>query len=1159
MVMPLKWGPGCQGARPNSKETGDAMSVQRLYNRMKHSEPFQLLAQRLEAGERAIPIRGLPGSLTAFVAAFIEEVAPGPVVMVCATEDRAEALRDDLERLTDADRVGYFPSWDVSPYEGRSPHLDVVGLRMEALDQLRRGEGGAVLAPVAALMGHTLSPDLFALSVQEIRVGQVASPDVLADHMVEIGYERVATVEGLGQFSVRGGIVDLCSFGSAHPVRMEFWGDEVTSIRAFDLGTQRSVEEMAVGRVLPCRELVFLETLADTYAENLDRGQPTFGADLSALKESLENPGIVDGLEHYLGVLYGEKTGLLDHIPEGCVVVMDDPEGVAAAADDALAEAQRAYERAKGRRAEAEPLPVEGILRRPEPVLDRLNKMCRVTNLALGGRDAGGIDFGGRSGRRYEGHLQVIQEDLRRLYLENYEIVLLCESQGQQARLEELLGESANLVSLYVGTLHRGFVFPPGRVCLVNDHEVYSRNRRHRRYRRFQEGSPIRSVTALHGGDFVVHVDHGIGCFEGVERLTVDGMSRDCLTLAYRDGDRVFVPVDQMDRVQKYASQESSVPVLSKLGAAAWERLKTRTRREIFKMAAELVALYAERRARPGAAFSPDVPFQKALEASFPYQETRDQLKTTEEVKKDMEQPTPMDRLICGDVGYGKTEVAVRAAFKAVADGKQVAVLSPTTILAQQHFRTFRERMAELPVNVEVLSRFRTHFEQAQVIGGLKSGRVDIVIGTHRMLSKDVGFRDLGLLIIDEEHRFGVRQKERLKQIRRQVDVLAMTATPIPRTLHMSLMGARDMSIIETAPKERLPIYTEVVPFSEEKIAEAILREVDRGGQVYFVHNRVQSIRAIAEFLEHLVPQVRFAVAHGQMPDRQLEKIMMAFLDRKYDCLISTMIIESGLDIPSVNTLIVNRAERLGLAQLYQLRGRVGRSSQRAYAYMLIPSRKALRRPAVRRLRAIEEFSDLGSGFHISMRDMEIRGAGNLLGAQQHGHITAVGFDLYCRLLDEAVRQIKGDETEPAPEPDVQVSVSAYIPETYIQDADQKMQFYQRLGEARQTVQILAIEEELQDRFGALPEPTEALLDTIQVKVLARQLRLSALKVGVSLAMVFPPERAMSRKDVEDMVSRAPLPLQFFLEASPRVEVELEGSGSRERLACAKKVLQSLV
>ena len=1132
------------------------MSVERLYNRMKNSPPFKDLARKLASGDQEVAMRGGAGSLSAFAIAGIEEAVPGPVVVVCADEERAEALRNDLERLVED--VGYFPSWDVAHWDGRSPHLDGVGLRMEALDQLHRGAGGIVVAPIEALMGHTLSPDLFDLSVKTIRLDREISPLALADHLVEIGYERVTTVEGVGQFGMRGGILDFCSFGSAHPVRLEFWGDEVSAIRAFDLSTQRSVARLEETRILPCRESVLPLTMADIYLENLENAERDLGIALPTVREMLEREGVFEGQEHYLSVLYGARTGLLDYVPEGCWIVLDDPDGIAVAADDAWAACEQIAQRKKKRRGETEPLPTRCVLREPKDVLHRLEQMPRVLNRALGGVSEDAVDLGGQSGQHYEGHVPVLKEDVRKYWMDGYEVVILCESVGQQARLEEILEDSADVVSIYVGVLQSGFAYRPGKVFLVNDHEIYSRVRRRRRYRRFQDASPIKTVAALQRGDFVVHVDHGIGRFEGVERIEMGRLASDCLALGYRNGDRVFVPVDQMNRVQKYSGRDGVAPVLSKLGTVAWERLKERTRKAIFKMAAELVALYAERKARPGTAFSPDGAEMKAIEASFPFRETRDQQAAIEAVRQDMESRSAMDRLICGDVGYGKTEVAIRGAFKAILDGKQVAVLAPTTILAQQHFRTFSERFAEFPVHVAVMSRFRTRAEQQRTLERMENGSVDIVVGTHRLLSKDVAFKSLGLLVIDEEHRFGVRHKERLKEMRRLVDVLTLTATPIPRTLHMSLMGARDMSVIQTPPKDRLPIQTEVLAFEEERIAEAILREVDRGGQIYFVHNRVQSMQAMMGFLHRLVPEVRLGMGHGQMPERQLEKVMMDFFEHKYDVLVSTMIVESGLDIPNVNTLIVNRADRLGLAQLYQLRGRVGRSNKRAYAYLFVPSRQALRKAAVRRLRAIEEFSDLGSGFHISMRDMEIRGTGNVLGAQQHGHIAAVGFDLYTRLLDEAVRQIKGDETEPAIEPEVQVSISSYIPDDYISDADQKMQFYQRLGEMRRTVEVLAIEEELADRFGPLPEPTAALLDVLQVKLLARQLRLSQLHIGEVMTMTLSSEKMLTRQEIERMVTQSPLPLQFALGDPPKIEVALIGKGPQSRLESAKNVLQSL-
>ncbi len=1134
------------------------MPVRRVYNRLAESVSFQTLRTQLEQKQSNLRLRGLSGSLSAFAIAQATKSLTHPVLVICSDSDRAENLRDDLEKILDDERVGLFPGLDISPYDRRSPHLDVVGLRVEAMDLLTRDEPGVVVAPLEAFLFPTLSPEIFDLALRELKVHQEQAPQELADHLVECGYERVTTVEGVGQFSVRGGILDFCSFGNVHPVRLEFWGDEITSIRGFDLSSQRSVEELESVRILPCREGVLVHTMADMYDENLAAFEKAHNLELTLVRENLMDYGAFDGIESYLSILYGSSARLLDFVQLESYLFLDNPAGLEQVGEETVERLQKTFERQKPKRGEPELLPPEHICTSPEEVMSRMSSLSRIESYPLGQHD-GSIDFKGTAGRRYEGHLPVFEEDLVKLWRENYDLVLLCESPGQRTRMEELLENCPAALSIEVGTLQAGFVSAEGRVAVYNDHEIYSRNRRRRRYRRFKEGSPIKTITALNKGDFVVHVDHGIGKYTGLERLAVDGISRDCLTLSYHENDKVFVPVEQMDRVQKYSSEEGATPVLNKLGTAAWEKVKEKTRKEIFKMATELVSLYAERKAKPGIVYSADAALHTMLAASFPFQETRDQMQAIEDVREDMEGESAMDRLVCGDVGYGKTEVAIRAAFKAVNDGKQVAVLVPTTILAQQHGRTFEDRMADLPVCVDVLSRFRSRGEQTKVVAGVKTGGVDVLIGTHRILSKDIEFRDLGLLIVDEEHRFGVRHKERLKQLRRMVDVMTLTATPIPRTLHMSLMGARDMSIIETPPKDRLPIHTEILAFSEERIAEAILREIDRGGQVYFVHNRVQSIFTIKEFLERLVPQVRFGVGHGQMPERELEKVMLDFMDRKYDCLISTMIIESGLDIPSVNTLIVNRADRMGLAQLYQLRGRVGRSNQRAYAYLFIPSWKALRKPAARRLRAIEEFSDLGSGFHISMRDMEIRGAGNLLGAQQHGHITAIGFDMYCRLLDEAVHQIKGEEIAPGFEPDVQTSVSAYVPETYIPDANQKMSFYQRMGDAHQTVELMAIEEELRDRFGELPEPTSALLDSIHVKLLARQLGIALLTVGQEMVVRFLPERFLQRQDVERMVNASPLPLQFFLGEEARVEVQLEGNNPETRLSCAKNVLLSLL
>ena len=804
-------------------------------------------------------------------------------------------------------------------------------------------------------------------------------------------------------------------------------------------------------------------------------------------------------------------------------------------------------------------LPPEKLGQTPEWILERLAGQTRLLPAPVGQAEQA-VRFGAQMPPNFQGELAPLRREIERLAEADYAVHVLSETRGQSSRLEELFEDWTVQLSFGLGTLHQGFLYPAAGIALLNDHEIFSRQRRRHRFRRFTAAKPIANFNALQTGDFVVHVDHGIGRYLGMRHLEIGGRGHDCLEVTYQGSDKVFVPVEQLDRLRKYSSSDGQAPFLNKLGSNAWEKLKERTRQEIFKMAGELIQLYAERKARPGFQFSPDTALHRAVEASFPFQETPDQLRAIEDVRNDMESPHPMDRLVCGDVGYGKTEVAVRAAFKAVCDGKQVAVLVPTTILAQQHYQTFAERMAHTPARIEVLSRFRTAKDQKQIIEEVKAGKIDVLIGTHRLLSKDIRFRDLGLLVIDEEQRFGVKHKEKLKEFKRLVDVVTLTATPIPRTLHMSLMSARDMSVINTPPQDRLPIHTEIIAFDENRIIEAITREVERGGQVYFVHNRIRSIYSLAEHLGELLPQVRFAVGHGQMPARQLERIMFDFLEGKYDCRISTMIIESGIDIPSVNTILVNRADMLGLAQLYQIRGRVGRSKERAFAYLLVPKGKRLTKKSRLRLRAIEEFADLGSGFNIAMRDMEIRGAGNLVGAQQHGFISAVGFDLYCRLLDEAIRGLKGEEVGEVIEPDIQIPTTAFIPADYVPDADQKMEFYQRLADAQRVVDLLSIREELQDRFGRLPDETKALMHIMEIKVMARQLALEKVQLERDmLRLVFPEERQPSRGDIQNMVEKSSVRLEFVLDARFAIEVRVGGRDDQERLERSRDIIEELL
>ncbi|MBI3539335.1 MAG: transcription-repair coupling factor [Candidatus Eisenbacteria bacterium] len=742
--------------------------------------------------------------------------------------------------------------------------------------------------------------------------------------------------------------------------------------------------------------------------------------------------------------------------------------------------------------------------------------------------------------------LQRSTEKLRAHLLEldahGIDAVVLCDNPGQRDRLAEMLGDVGAAIgtagaaihvgnaALGVGLISAGFTLKHAGLAVLTDHEIFARYKRRRRRLKKAGGLSLAELSSLKAGYFVVHEDHGIGVYRGLQRLTLNGQETDCIEISYAEKDRLYVPVQQLGLVSRYAAEEGARPSLHRLGSLAWQKQKSRAKRAIQDMAEALIRAYAERHALPGHAFKPDTVWQHELEAAFPYEETPDQLTAIDEVKRDMEADRPMDRLICGDVGYGKTEVAVRAAFKAVQDMKQVAVLVPTTILAQQHYLTFKERLADFPIVVEVLSRFRTPKEQKDVLARLAQGKVDILIATHRLLSRDVVFRDLGLVVIDEEHRFGVAQKERVRQLTRTVDVLALTATPIPRTLNLSLAGARDMSVIETPPRDRLQVHTEICESDDELISDALLREVDRGGQVFFVHNRVETIHNAALKVQQLVPQVKVAVAHGQMAERELERVMLEFLDRKHDVLVSTMIIESGLDIPSVNTLILDRADTLGLAQLYQLRGRVGRSAQRAYAYLLVPSRRVLTEDASKRLRVIEELDELGVGFKIALKDMEIRGAGNLLGPEQHGFIVGLGFDLYMKMLEEAVAALKGAAAEVRPEPRLLTDWSAYLPDDYVPDEHEKLALYRRLADTRDLGGLDDLTLEMMDRFGQLPEPAVALVELRRLRVLGAG-ALESLRVF---------------HDVVEMTLRRPLKPDEIRAVVGTVNFQIEFTSGRE-------------
>ena len=1019
-----------------------------------------------------------------------------PVLVVTPRPREARHLQDQL--LAWGDDTIIFPEPDSLPYERLASDPFTIQQRIKALSTLNAGdEAPLIIASAHAIAQKTLPPSDFRSTAHTIWQGMKVNIEELLAKWQDMGYEWEHMVEVPGSFSRRGGILDIYPPSSELPARIELFGDEVESIRLFDPATQRSVRLVTSISVVPATE-AFFSSKGLKLEEMLDQLDIS-GCHIEAREriehevEKLLGREQVEGLEFYTPLF--SSGSIIDYLPQNALLILDQPAEIEQTFGelDAQVGELRREQIARGELPRNFPAPYltwAELLARIESAERRLSLWSWQAD------EASQPLLSFSSAPSYGGKLTAFLKDTKQM-LEKKRIIIVSH---QARRLSELLEEQdiiapplsrieepppLGVIALVEGSLAQGWVMDS--LILFTDAELFGFTKKRRQVKRH----PMRQagfLSELAVGDYVVHIEHGIARFAGATMMSLGEAEREYLVLEYAAGDRLYVPSDQVDRIGRYIGHSAQPPALSRLGTQEWARAKQRVKEAAGDLARELLALYAAREVMPGFAFSSDTTWQDDLEASFPYLETPDQLQAVLEVKEDMERAKPMDRLVCGDVGYGKTEVALRAAFKALMDGAQVAVLVPTTVLAQQHFQTFTERLGAFPVTVEVLSRFRSEREQQEVIEGLKKGTVDIVIGTHRLLQKDVSFKNLGLVVIDEEQRFGVAHKEHLKQMRKEVDVLTLTATPIPRTLHMALSGVRDMSTMETPPDERLPIKTYIAEYDERLIREGILRELDRGGQVFFVHNRVHSIHRVTSKLAELVPEAEVAIGHGQMPEEQLEHVMLQFSEGKIDILVSTTIIESGLDIPNVNTLIVNDADRLGLAQLYQLRGRVGRSANRAYAYFLYGKGKRLTPQAQRRLKTIFEATELGAGFRIAMRDLEIRGAGNLLGAEQSGHIGAVGFDLYCRLLAEAVEDLRagGIQRAPAPQPPIiDLPLRAHIPEEYVDDLDMRLTLCQRLARLTSTKQVDDMAQEFQDRFGPMPPQVANLLYAVKVKIMA--------------------------------------------------------------------------
>jgi transcription-repair coupling factor (superfamily II helicase) len=1077
-----------------------ANELEKVLREAAASEPFE----RLLASSDPVRLAAAPSVGHPFAAAVLATAIDAPVLLIGSDPRSAEILAAGASALLGPDRVVRFPAWEALPYEGISPGPQVAGARARAAHRLRASTGPLVVtAPVlAALQG--VVPSLGEQGPLVLAPGTDLAPDALADRLVAFGYARVDVVEHRGEFAVRGGIVDVFPSTARRPVRLDYEGDTIESLREFAPSTQLSTGRVQRAEVYACRELI----VTPEVQQRADEVRGQYRGQYRAMLERLADGLVFEGMEQAIPLLFERLPTLTDLLPsDGWVVV--------GSARRTFDRAGRIVEEADAL-AEASGWPGPQVIRDIDVVLGTRARV-EISELAETGALDLGIQPWGRPGKQDEVALEV-----QAARSAGATVVLAAEGRGSLDRAIEVLaakGLPASEITTLEADVEEGFRFEPepGRpmLALVTEEDLFG-SRRHTRAAPRLTARRAEAVAAeLSPGDLAVHQVHGVGRYLGMVRRAVAGAERDYLLLEYADGDRLYVPSDQVGVVAKYVGGEP--PKLHRLGTNDWVRAKTRVKKAVRDMAGELVRLYSVRMSVPGHAFGPDTPWQRELEDAFPHDETRDQLAAIEEVKRDMENPRPMDRLICGDVGYGKTEIAVRAAFKAVMDGKQVAVLVPTTLLAEQHQVTFSERFAPFPARVAMLSRFVSEKEQRAVLEEVAEGKIDVLIGTHRLLSSDVKFKDLGLLVVDEEQRFGVTHKERLKKLRTSVDVLTMTATPIPRTLEMALSGIREMSVVDTPPEDRQPVLTYVGPYDDDMAVAAVRRELLRGGQVFWVHNRVETIERAAGKLRELLPEARIDVAHGQMDESRLEKVMLSFWDRSADVLVCTTIIESGLDVPSANTLVVERADLLGLAQLYQLRGRVGRSAERAFGYLFFPPQLQMTEEAHDRLEAISRFTALGSGFAIAMKDLEIRGAGNLLGAEQHGHIAAVGFDTYLKLLAESVAEMKGEPMPDDREVRIDLPVKAFIPAEWLGQESLRLELYRRISVARDHEELSRVREETEDRYGSPPTPVRTLFAVASLKLAARVLGVEEITTFRDQVRVKPVPEALGLEVAGEM------------------------------------------
>ena len=1102
------------------------MRLKGLMRPLEESSNFSEVIGCLQNGQLPINLSGLSDSGKSYVINGIFEKIDNSIVVITHNEIDAKNLYEDLS-LYSTD-VYFLPIREVVFYNVDAISGDLRWARLKVINEiLKKREKKIIVTSVDAMTTLYTPKQKYLEYSLTIKQGEEVDLKDISTKLMNCGYERVEVVEGKGEFSFRGGILDVFPPNAVYPYRIELFGDEIDSIRTFNIESQRSIEKIDKFDIFPAKEVIVdeevkekainriteelnsvIENSSKKDEDRVDKLRRIVNKNLEMLKET----STFETIDSYLPFFYDKMETFFDYL-EGFTFIVDDIKRCKGKIDSIYYEFNENYTSFLQR---GDILPSQDkLLIDNDEIFINLEKSNLITLSTFDGRNDiislfKDIELKQTSLSNYNGQFDLLVNDIKERKEKGYKTLILAGTRTRGERLVKTLRDM-EVESVYkdnvdsieygeavitFGNLIKGFECPDFKVSVISDKEVFGEAKKvlPKKKNKKKGVGKITSFTELKPGDYVVHANHGIGVFKGIKQIDVAGNTRDYLDIVYDKGDKLYVPVDQLDLVQKYIGSEGNTPKINKLGGTEWQKAKAKVRKSINEIAEDLVKLYATRAALKGYKYSKDTEWQKQFEDEFPYEETPDQLSSLEEIKKDMESDKPMDRLLCGDVGYGKTEVAIRAAFKAVMDGKQVAFLVPTTILAEQHYKNLTKRFSDFHVKIDMISRFRSTKEQRATLKALKEGNVDILIGTHRLVSKDIEFKDLGLLIVDEEQRFGVAQKEKIKNLKKNVDVLTLSATPIPRTLHMSLTGVRDISVIETPPEERYPIQTYVVEQNDQLIRDAILREMGRGGQVYFVYNRVESIEGMANYIRELVPECKVGIIHGQMTEKELETEMMNFMNKEYDVLVCTTIIETGIDIPNVNTMIVNNADKMGLSQLYQLRGRVGRSNRIAYAYFIYTKDKVLTEIAEKRLKALKDFTELGSGFKIAMRDLEIRGAGNMMGSSQHGHMAAIGYDLYCRMLEDTVKLIKGEIDKEPIETTVDIKIDAYIPSSYIQDEIQKIEIYKKIAAIESLEEYQDIKEELEDRYSALPEAVYNLMDIAYIKSLAKELLIEEIK-----------------------------------------------------------------